>query len=164
MRLPQDIGKAWEDVNFIGVLVPYSNINLNFFKYILICITPYNVFSLPLCGINSAAQHHEGNLARASWAGHVEWLTGPFPTLPELPAEEDEELQQQQADAQEQQQAEQPERKEAVCLRGRLSEEQSQVCPGATQHLHAPPAREERGSHFGMWDPRHGRRNPEVFR
>lgn len=68
-----------------------------------------------------------------------------MPTLSDFPAEVDDQLQQQQTDGQEQQQAEQPERNKAVCLpvrRGEgLSKEQSQVSPGATQHLHSAPAR-----------------------
>ncbi|KAA8583184.1 hypothetical protein FQN60_015730, partial [Etheostoma spectabile] len=54
---------------------------------------------------------------------------------------------QQQRDRQEQQQAKQPERKKAVrlsiCLCDGLSKEQGQIRPGATQHLHTAPARNE---------------------
>lgn len=64
--------------------------------------------------------------------------------LSEFPAEVDDELQQQQTDRQEQQQAKQPERKKAVrlsvCLRDGPSQEQSQVSPGATEHLHTAPS------------------------
>ncbi|KAL7387858.1 hypothetical protein ABVT39_002638 [Epinephelus coioides] len=70
-----------------------------------------------------------------------------MPTLSEFPAEVDDELQQQQTDRQEQQQAKQPERKKAVrlsvCLRDGPSQEQSQVSPGATEHLHTAPAWED---------------------
>lgn len=70
-----------------------------------------------------------------------------MPTLSELPAEVDNQLQQQHTDRQEQQQATEPERKKAARLSVRLcdglSEEQSQISPGATEHLHAAPAQEE---------------------
>lgn len=70
-----------------------------------------------------------------------------MPTLSELPAEVDNQLQQQHTDRQEQQQAAEPERKKAACLSVRLcdglSKEQSQISPGAAEHLHAAPGQEE---------------------
>lgn len=61
-------------------------------------------------------------------------------SLSEFPAEVDNQLQQQHTDRQEKQQAEEPERKKAACLsvrlRDGLSKNQSQISPGATQHLH----------------------------
>lgn len=80
-----------------------------------------------------------------TWPRHLKLMT--LPTLSDLPAEVDDQLQQQQADRQEQQQNKQPEREEAVCLsvclHHGLSKEQSQISPGAAQHLHAAAAREE---------------------
>lgn len=65
----------------------------------------------------------------------------------EFPAEEVNSLQQQQTDRQEEQRATQPERK-AVCLFvcecDSLSQEEGQMSPGATQHLHARSRGEER--------------------
>lgn len=70
-----------------------------------------------------------------------------MPTLSEFPAEVDNQLQQQQTHGQKQQQAKQPERKKAVCPSVRLcdglSKEQSQISPGAAQHLHTAPAWEQ---------------------
>lgn len=63
-----------------------------------------------------------------------------LPTLPELPAEVDDQLQQQQTDGQEQEQAEEPERAEAVreSVCPSLAKQQGHVGPGAAQHLHQP--------------------------
>lgn len=83
------------------------------------------------------------------------WKVDEVPTLPELPAEVDDELQQQQAHAQEQQQAEEPQRPELVhvCVRlpDGLTKQQGHVSPGAAQHLHQACARQGKGgeqTHF----------------
>lgn len=66
-----------------------------------------------------------------------------MPTLSQFPAEVVYQLQQQQRDTQEQEQAEEQRGKTAACLSVRLSEEQSQISPGATQHLHTAAAWEK---------------------
>lgn len=67
-----------------------------------------------------------------------------MPTLSEFPTEVDNQLQQQQTDRQEQQEAEEPERKKAVCLHvclcDCLTQQQSQISPGARENLHIAPA------------------------